>query len=191
MAAGGSSSLIEIGPGRLYVAALGTTEPASASTALPSAWRAIGYTEEGSAFSTELTQEAIEVAEEIDPVLYKLSRRANTLALSMVEMTRRNLALALGDVSGIGLVQNAAPFEPPDPGSEVACMIVWDSLDDPTASSGTTNIRWLFRQCKSGGTIEIPRRKSPTKSMMAVTFNLEKPAGLAPFKVYPNASYLI
>lgn len=186
MAAGGTVTNVQIGPGRLYVAPLGTTEPTSASAALPSAWRAVGYTEEGSAFSTELTNEPVEVAEEVDPILYVLSRRTNTLALAMAETTRRNLALALG--GGANAANDASAFEPPDAGDEVAVMLAWDSEDDPTSG---TNTRWLFRQGKPGGTIELPRRKAPAKSMIAVTFNLEKPTGLAPYKVFPDANGLI
>lgn len=184
MTAGGSSSLVELGPGRLYIAALGTTEPTDATTALPSAWYPVGYTEEGSAFTTNLTNSEVEVAEEVDPILYVLTKRANTLAVTMAQATRRNLATALG--TGAGGVNSATAFEPPDPGSEVAMMIAWDStLADAPAS---TNVRWLFRQCKAGGTITIPRRKAPAKATIAVTFNLEKPASSAPFKVFPNAT---
>lgn len=186
MAAGGNSANVQLGPGRLYTAPLGTTEPTSASAALPSAWRAVGYTEEGSAFSTELTNEPVEVAEEVDPILYVLSRRTNTLALAMAETTRRNLALALG--GGADAANDATTFEPPDPGDEVAVMFVWDSEDDPTTG---TNTRWLFRQAKPGGTIEIGRRKSPAKATIASVFNLEKPATAAPYKVFPDANGLI
>lgn len=185
MAAGGNSSNVEIGAGRLYVAQLGTAEPASCSAVLPSAWAPIGYTEGGSTFNINLTQSEIDVAEEIDPILYVLSKRATTVAFAMAEMTRRNLALALG--SGAGVVNDASTYEPPDPGAEVAVMMVWDKLDTPSA----LNERMLFRQCKSGGTIALNRTKSPGKSLLAVTFNLEKPAGLAPFKSYPNSSGLI
>lgn len=187
MAAGGASGNVRLGPGRFYVAPLGTSEPASASAALPSAWRAVGYTEQGSAFSTNLTNSAVEVEEEVDPILYVLSKRENTLALAMAELTRRNLALALG--SGANAANDATAFEPPDPGSEVAVMIVWDSevADTPDAS----NTRYLFRQCKAGGTISIPRRKAPTKATIAVTFSLEKPSGSAPCKVWPNSSGLV
>lgn len=186
MAAGGSSANVQLGPGRLYVAPLGTTEPASASAALPSAWRAVGYTEDGSAFSTSLTNQAVEVAEEVDPILYVLASRTNTLAVTMVETTRRNLALALG--AGAAAANDASTFEPPNPGTEVAVMIVWDSEDDPTTG---TNTRWLFRQAKAGGTIELPRRKAPAKATIAVTFDLEKPASATPYKVFPDANGLI
>lgn len=186
MSAGGNPNNVQLGPGRLYVAPLGTTEPVSASAALAGVFRAVGYTEEGSAFSTVLTNQAVDVAEELDPILYVLSRRENTLALAMAETTRRNLSLAMG--GGAAAANDATAFEPPDPGDEVAVVLVWDSKDDPTE---TGNVRWIFRQAKAGGTITLPRRKAPAKASIAVTFSLEKPSGSAPFKVFPNASGLI
>lgn len=184
MTAGGTTSNVHLGPGRLYVATLGTTEPTSATAVLGSAFNPVGYTEQGSAFSTNLTNSEVDVEEEVDPILYVLSKRANTLAVTLAETTRRNLALAVG--GGAGAVNDATTFEPPDPGTEVGVMIVWDSTLADTPAS--TNVRWLFRQCKGGGTIAIPRRKAPNKATIAVTFNLEKPSSSAPYKVFPNAN---
>ncbi|MFN2166827.1 MAG: hypothetical protein ACK2U9_11275 [Anaerolineae bacterium] len=65
-----------------------------ASTALPSAWRAVGYTEDGTTITTELTNEEIEVAEEYDPVLYVMTKRKVMLSVQMAEATRRMLVLA-------------------------------------------------------------------------------------------------
>lgn len=189
MAAGGDSGNVRLGPGRLWVAPLGTTEPTSASAALPSAWRPVGYTEEGSAFSTDQTQEDIEVAEEIDPILSYISKRTNTLVFAMAELTRRNLAMGLGDMTGAFAANNGAAFEPPDLEDISACMFVWDSAED--AAGNDQNSRWLFRQAKPSGTIELPRRKAPTKATIASVFTMEKPAGLAAYKIFPNADGLI
>jgi hypothetical protein len=188
MSAGGSSANVQLGPGRLYVAPLGTTEPTANDSALPSAWRPVGYTEEGSQFSTTLTNSEVEVAEEVDPILYVLSKRANILAVTMAETTRRNLGLALGDMTAAFAANSDAVFEPPTPGEETACMVLWDSHEDPTDED---NVRWLFRQAKPGGTINLPRRKAPAKATIATTFNLEKPPSAEVFKVFPNAAGLI
>jgi hypothetical protein len=185
MTAGGVTGNVHLGPGRLYVATLATADPTSASAALPSAWRAVGYTEQGSAFSTVLTNSEVLVEEEVDPILYVLSKRANTLAVALAETTRQNLALSLGDMTGAFAVNDGAGLEPPDPGVEAACKIVWDSSDDATDGS---NRRWLFRQAKPGGTINIPRRKAPNKATIAVTFSLEKPSSARAYKVFPNSS---
>ncbi len=182
MAAGGNSSYVELGPGRLYAAAVTTTEPASATAVLAaSAWYPIGYTEQGSAFQATLTQSEVDVEEEIDPIKYVLSKRVGQVTLAMAEMRRANLALAFG--AGAGQADDGTTFEPPDPGTEVAVVLVWDS--DEADTPGTDNTRYLFRQCKAGGTISIPRRKAPNKATIATTFNLEKPTGKAPFKVFP------
>ena len=182
MAAGGNSANIQLGAGRLYVAPIGTTEPTTASAALPSAWRAVGYTEDGTTVSVELTNEPIEVAEEYDPVLYVLSSRSASVAVQMAEVNRRNLALAMG--VGANEANDETTFEPPAPGDEVAVMLCWDSED----AAGTSNVRWLFRQAKVNGSVEITRNKAPNKAMLPVTWNLEKPSASQPFKVFPNTS---
>lgn len=183
MAAGGNSSNISLGAGRLYVAPLATTEPTSASAALPSAWRPVGYTEDGTTIQTEVSNEEIEVAEEYEPVLYVNNKRTSMVSVQMAEMSRRNLALALG--SGANEVNDGTAYEPPDPGAEVGFMMVWDSDEDPTSG---TNTRWLFRQCKVSGTIETQRNKAPNKALLPIEINCEKPTGLKPFKVFPNSS---
>lgn len=186
MAAGGNSGNIALGAGRLYVAAVSVAEPTNGSTVLPSAdWRAIGYTEDGTTVSTDISSDPIEVAEEYDPVLYVMTSRMTTLSVSMAEITRRNLALAMG--GGAAAENTAEAWEPPDPGTDVAVRLVWDSLDTPS----NLNVRWLFRQARVSGSIGIQRNKAPNKALLPVTFNLEKPAGLAPLKVFPNVNGLV
>lgn len=186
-AAGGNSGNVQINPGRLYVAPLGTAEPTNNSSALPSAWRVVGYTDQGSAFNSNVTQSEVEVAEEVDPILFFVSKRVNTLAVAMAESTRQNLALALSDATNAFAANDDTPFEPPSLSNMGAVMLVHDTLDTP----GATNVRWLFRQVKPGGNIELARRKAPQKRLIAVTFNLEVPTGAAAFKVFPNEDGLI
>jgi hypothetical protein len=178
MAAGGNPANVDLGPGRLYIAPLGTAEPTSASAALDAAFVAVGYTDAGSMFATTVTNSEVEVAEEVDPIAYVMSKRVSTLAFAMAETTRRNFALAMG---GGVTTNSAAPFEAPNPGSEVAIMIIHDSEETPTAA---TNTRFLFRQAKPGGTVNMNFAKAPAKTLIAVTFNLEKPASATPFIVW-------
>jgi hypothetical protein len=180
MAAGGDAAAVKVGPGRLWVAPLGTAEPTDNSTALPSAWSPVGYTEEGNAYAADLTSEPVEVAEEIDPIRYENTRRLSRVTFSMAEATARNLVLALG--GGTAQPNDDTDFELPAAGTEVAVMLVWDSNETADA----TNVRWLYRQAKPSGTIEIARRKSPQKSLIPVTFNLEKPTSTGPTHVFPN-----
>lgn len=173
----GTSTDVQLGPGLLYVAPLGTAEPTSASAALSSAWREVGYTEEGSAFTYEITSEAINVAEEFDPIRYATTGRAASIAFQMAEITRRNLALALN--AGANAADDGSSFEPPAPNTELRVMIIHEP-DEPAS-------RWLFRQCLQTDAVEIARRKAPDKALIPVTFRLEKPTGLQPFLVFPDA----
>lgn len=176
----GNSAAVQSGPGLLYVAPVGTTEPTTASAALPSAWREVGYTEDGNAFSYEITNEGLEVAEEFDVIRYNTTGRNASVTFQMAETTRANFALALN--KGANEANDNTPLEPPDPGDEVRVMIVLN------ADSGA---RWIYRQCLQAGTTEIANRKAPQKRLIAVTFRLEKPTGLAPFRVIPTGTGLL
>jgi hypothetical protein len=173
------SGNVDLGPGLLYVAPLGTAEPTSASAALPSAWREIGYTEQGNAFTSETTSEPVEVAEELDPIRYVNTRRLSSIAFEMAEVTRQNLALALN----VGANEaTSGSLEPPDSTAEVRVMIVFDT------DSGA---RWVLRQCYQSGTVELASRKAPQKRLIASNFRLEKPTGATSFIVFPNADGLV
>lgn len=184
MAAGGTSSAVKLGPGRIWVAAIGTTDPTSASAALPSAWREIGYTEQGHVFGSEVTTEEVLVAEELDPIRFVNTKYARSVQFEMAEATRRNLALALN--IGANESNGAAGLEPIDAADEVRVMIAWDS--EETAAGNAENVRWLFRQGYQVAAIEIAHRKAPAKSLIPVRFQLEKPDSAASYKVFPNAS---
>lgn len=183
MAAGGTPGNVDLGPGRLYYAPLGTTEPTTCSAALPSAWIAVGYTEDGTEVQTNITSEAIEVAEELDPIAFEQTRRQTQLGIQMAEATKKRLALALG--AGAGETDDSDTFEFPDSGDVVGVMFVWDSEETPSA----TNRRWLFRKCTPSGTVTTARRKAPQKALIPVTFDCAKPdASTKAVKVFPNAS---
>jgi hypothetical protein len=183
MAAGGTPANVVLGPGRLYYAPLGTTEPVSASAALPSAWKVIGYTEAGTTVTMDVTSEAIEVAEEFDPIRYVMTRRETTLAVELAEATVGRLALALG--AGAAVANDGTAFEFPDPSAIVDVMFVWDSDETP----GAANRRWIFRQARPSGSIGMQRAKAPQKTTISVNFQCAKTsAGLSPVKIFPNAT---
>jgi hypothetical protein len=184
MSAGGTPANVTLGPGRLYYAPLGTAEPVSASATLPAAWKAIGYTEEGSSVSTTITAEDIFVAEELDPVRRSKTQRTTSLSLAMAEPTVSRLALAVG--ADPTVTDDGTAYEFPDASADPGFMLVWDSAELPT---DPLNRRWVFRQCSTSGTIEIARRKAPTKTTIPVTFDAVKPAaGGSPVKIFPDAT---
>lgn len=175
-----STDEVLLGPGTLYVAPIGTAEPTSASAALPSAWREVGYTDEGSAIDIAYTNEAIPVAEEFYPAKYVTTDVEMSLGFAMKQASRRNLALALN--VGADEANDGTSFEPPAPGSEVRVMAVLDTEE---------GARWVFRRLFQGGSLNITRNKAPNVALLAVQFRLEKPASAQPFKVFPTADGLI
>lgn len=186
MAAGGTSANVHLGPGRLYYAPLGTAEPTSCSAVMPSAWKVVGYTEDGTTIETEVTSEPIEVAEELEPIRWVQTSRRTRLSLAMAEMAVSRLALAMG--AGATRTDSAVIFEFPTPDQIVGVMLVWDSMDTPDA----TNRRWLVREAYPSGTISISRKKAPNKATLPVTFQAAMPSGqTSPVRVFPNSSGLV
>ena len=177
-----STTETPIDVGLLYVAPNGTTEPTASTdlSSLPSAWREVGYTEDGSVFKYEVKSEDIEVAEELDPIGYSITGRSGSLSFKMAQFTRRNLALALN--SGAAAANDATTLEPPDPADMVRVMLLHVS-NDAGAVRGT-----LYRRCFNTGGLETAFGKAPAKPLIPVEFSLEKPTGKKPFIVFPNAS---
>lgn len=158
---------VQVGPGVLYVAPIGTTEPTTGSGSLPSAWIGLGYTDQGSEFSFARTSENIEVAEELSPVRIIVTGEVDTVTFALAEMTAKNLAVAFngGTISSpsAGFVE----FEPPALGAEERLMLLWQSA--------ANDERWLFRRVLQTGTLAIPRRKGSAKAVIPCTFTCEIP----------------
>jgi hypothetical protein len=185
MAAGGNPNNVTLGPGRLYYAPLGTTEPTSASAPLPSAWHVIGYTENGTSFDNAITSEDVEVAEELEPIANVQTKRTAAVVVEMAESLKSKLLLAVG--GGAATTDDGTAFEFPDPDAIVGVMLVWDSDlgDVPTA----TNRRWVFRKAMPSGTVTRQNRKAPQKRTISATFNCVKPdLTNKAIKIFPNAS---
>lgn len=182
-----SSTEVVVDPGLLYVAAIGTTEPTAstdlAAASLPSAWREVGYTEDGSVFKYDVKSEPIPVAEELDPIGYAITDRSGSLEFKMKQATRRNLFLAIN--SGAAGANDGTTVEPPDPSAMVRVMLLHVS-NDASAVRGI-----LFRQCFNTGGLEIDWSKAPKTPLLPVMFALEKPTGETPWIAFPNANGLV
>lgn len=168
------SSLIQLGPGTLRSAPLGSTEPIDLAAAWDAAWIDVGYTEEGHTFAYQFSSEDVNVAEELLPVRVVPTTASGSLSFAMAQITLANFKRALNGgtvTAGVGF----STFEPPDPADQVRTMWGWESED--------AQERWVFRQCIQVGNISVPRRKAPAKALVPVEFRLEKPAGaVKPFK---------
>lgn len=86
---------ISTGPGLLYYAPLGTTEPTDRTTDWPSGWVPLGYTAEGHSFSANPTIADVEVAELLQPVRRITTRVDNRIQFALAEMTAAHYKLVL------------------------------------------------------------------------------------------------
>lgn len=167
-----------IGPGYLFYAPLATTEPAMTvvgsifTDAWAAAWIPLGYTDDGHTFTFQSNVGTAEAAEAFDPLAYATDSRTGSVAFSLLGMTAANLKRMLngGTITVTGATTTTlSKYEPPDPGTEVRCMLGWESTD------GTE--RNIWRQCFQGGSLAIPRRKgAANRALIPATFNLELPA---------------
>lgn len=181
----GTAANVIAGPGLLYAAPYGTTLPTDATTSLSSAYSAIGYTEDGNAFSYEVTTEALYVAEALEAVRNYTTQVTAKITFAMAEASNVNLLLALNqgvtDVTDPTYDPTAA-ITPPTPGAEARITLVLDT------DSGA---RWVLPKCMQTGSLELARRKAPNKTTVPVEFTLETPSSGSLFTCYPNASGLI
>lgn len=173
-------------PGYLFWAPLSTAVPTNTvvgskfTDAWPVAWISLGATEDGSAFNYESRVEAIRAAEFLDPIKYATVERSGNMSFTLIDWTLANLKRALNGgaltlVSGTGATALSS-YEPPDPGSEVRCMIGWESLDN--------TVRLVLRQTINSGSVGSAFRRAPATAGFACTFNMEVPSAAKPFIVY-------
>lgn len=186
----GNGENVSVGPGWIFVAPIATALPTSNEVALPVDWVAVGYTEDGSESSYNVTSADIEVAEEIDPIATQETKADTKFVFSMAEMTRRNLGLALG----LGVVANDdTVISPASLGGRVYFRMVWQSLDLVSpAVADTANVRWVFPKVFSTGGFKLPNKKAPAKKLLPVEFSCYRTSSaIPPFLVYPNAAFKI
>jgi len=169
----GNPTTISLGPGQLYISGVSLTEPTDLVTAWPSNFVNLGYTFEGNKFGYQLNVAPVEVAEELDPIRYAPTGRTIKVSFTLAEVTATNLKRALNGgtiTTGSGFVT----FDPPAFGTEQRAMYGWQSDDSQE--------RWIFRQCLSTGNVEVSRKKGADKAGFPFELNLEKPAGVQPFR---------
>ena len=169
---------VKVGAGILYIGRVGVAEPNDLTTpwaTVDADWLAFGYTEEGHTFNSEPNFEAIEVAEELEPIRYEQTAVANSLELAAAQMTVTNLGYAFNGGTVTTISGTVVSFEPPALGDVTRLAIGWESNDGEE--------RWVFRKCIQTGNVAIARRKAPNKATIPMVYRLEKPgAGIAPYR---------
>jgi hypothetical protein len=178
----GNPANIALGPGKLYIAPLGSSGPANLDDAWAVAWTLLGYTDAGSTQSYAPSYEDVEVAEELEAVDSVPTARTLSVSFSLAELTAKNLKTAFngGTVTfvpaGGGVTTPHTVFEPPELGQETHAMVGFEAED------GLERIFW--RECKQVGNVETARQKGAGKGLIPCEFRAFKPAGLAPFTRY-------
>lgn len=99
----GTAENVKLGPGYLYFGPVGAVEPTDLTTpwaTVDPLWLPVGYTDEGSTFSYELSSDNVDVAEELDHLRVETTGRSGKVSFAMAELTARNVGYALngGDV---------------------------------------------------------------------------------------------
>ncbi len=173
------TDLVQAGVGLLYVAPLGTTTPTNATATLDPAWREIGYTDTGATIGTETETEEIEVAEETSPIRTVVTKITGSLEFAMAQATASNLALALN--LGADVDDNVSSVAPPEAGEDVSVMLLLQS---------TQGARWVFYSGKNSAGLSLERVKTG-KTLIPVTFAIEKVTGKNLFDVFPSPEGLI
>lgn len=182
-----ATPLILTDPGFLFWAPTGTTEPTHAAAGStydadtwPVAWIPLGATEDGSELSYEVKVEPITVAEFFDPIRYSTTERSGSIGFNLASFHLNQIKRVLNGgtiatVSGTGATLSSS-YVPPAPGSEVRCMIGWESLDH--------TVRMIGFQCINGTTVKASFKKAPSFATLPCIFNFEIPTSGNPFKLY-------
>lgn len=176
-----------VDPGFLWMAPLLTAAPTNTVTtgkfsdAVAAAWLPLGATAEGSAFSSSIEVQPISVAEFFDPITYATVSRASSFAFALANWTLSNFQRAVnGGVAALvpsgGAGAELTLLEPPDPGAEVRCMLLWESTD--------STVRLMIRQAIQGGEVASEFKKAPDNATIPCTFNVEVPASGKPWSIW-------
>lgn len=175
-------------PGYLFIAPLLTSVPTNTvagsvfTDSWSASWISLGATEEGSQFTYSTTVEPISVAEFFDPITWRTTERAGSIAFNLASWTLSNYrravnggTAALTATSGSGAT-SLGTLEPVTPGSEVRAMIGWESLDATT--------RLICHQTIQGGEVEAAFAKAPALATIPCTFQMEVPTAGKPWTLY-------
>ena len=121
------------------------------------------------------------MAELFDPVKYVTTERNGSIAFNLAHWSLSNYRRALN--GGIAALTSTGAsgselttLEPPEPGSEVRAMILWESTD--------STVRLMIRQALQGGEVSSAFAKAPSTAAIPCTYNFEVPASGKPWTLW-------
>lgn len=172
-------------PGFLYWAPVGSAVPTNTvvgsvfTDSWPVAWLGLGMTEAGTKLDATLTVSPITAAETIDPLVYRTTDRATSLTFALKSFTGGNLVRVLNGAATVvtGTADTTlTKITPPDPGTELRCMIGFESKD--------STFRFVAYQVINSGTVSLDFSKAPANTNLPWVGMLEKPLTSAPFDMW-------
>jgi hypothetical protein len=169
---------VRVGPSDIYTAALSTAFPANAETAPSASWEHVGYSEAGAAFQASRTFEDTKVHELASPVRTDWTEADYQLVVVLAQFSLENLQLYFngGTITPIAGPPVRRTFTPPaiggDTGMAVLCRF---------ANEYGFHTDLQIPSAKSVEALDIPLKKAPDKSLIAVTFKVQLVSGSQPF----------
>lgn len=161
--------------GRIYVAAVASTEPTTPTATPSNAWTELGYlSEDGVSWSVSKTTEDISAWQSFFPIRTLVTAQSSTLSMTLRQWNADTLVLALGG----GTVTEALgvyKYEPAEPGTidERAIIVDWND--------GSRNYRLIVRRAVVSDAVETQLQRGAAADL-PVTFNvLGNQDGEAPF----------
>jgi len=168
------------GPGKLYLAAFGATEPADidVGTVPDVDWTDVGYTKDGVELAIEQEYSELEVDQLVDVPGRRLILRDLKVTTNLAEATLANLKLAMGggtEDTGVGFES----FEPLTPSGEPSYIAL---IIDGLAPNGLVR-RVIIRKSLQIGSIEFAYAKDE-QTVFAVEFGAHYVSSVvAPYKI--------
>ena len=176
---------LSVGPGYLYYAPTGTALPANTvagsiftdAWATAGAWLPWGVTREGHEFQYTVETDTINGAEYYDPLVIVTTGRAAQISFECMTIIKSTMYRAL---NGANVQQSSSgttmltTVTPPAIGSELRCMIGWESNDNTE--------RLVMEQAFQAGTLTISRRKGADAAGLTMEFHAELPSSGYPFQ---------
>lgn len=162
------------GPGILYNALFGATEPADSTvntTPSASAWTDTGGTQDGVQITIDRDFLEMDVDQLVDMPGRRLTKRDTQVKTNLAEPTMLNLALAMNG----GTITASAAYQTYDPDDTVAATqpgyraLLFDGYAPQTAAAATMRRRFVVRKVLSIESIESSYKKDDM-TLIPVTF---------------------
>lgn len=168
----GSTTNLAAGPGELYVAPFGTTEPASTNAGLTGApdvaWTNVGFTQGGMTMTVNQTYMAFEVDQIVETPERRVTSQELSFQTNLAEVTLANLVIALNSGTTVTGTSGAPDtFEPAavtSADSPNYKAIIFDGI-----GNGGYRRRVIIRKVLSTENVEVSQAKD-SMTTFPVTF---------------------